>query len=93
MSVMNFCSMMRLMHKQILVHADDFPDQHLALYIGVEAVIGPFRSQDGLAGIVEVGLQGDVIGLLADKSFSSMNVLAPFDIKIAPPGKRGNVGK
>ena len=30
---------------------------------------------------------------MADKNFSSMNVLAPFDIKIAPPGKRGNVGK
>ena len=30
---------------------------------------------------------------MADKMCSSMNVLAPFDIKIAPLGKRGNVGK
>ena len=30
---------------------------------------------------------------MADKSFSSMNVLAPFDIKIAPLGKRGSIDR
>ena len=62
------------------MHADDFPDQHLAPDIGVEAVIGPFRRQDGLAGIVEVGLQVDVIGLLADKGVDGLHLGIPVGV-------------
>ena len=76
-----------LLPEDILVLIDDFTHQHLAPYIGMEAVDGKAGIHNGMALIVEVRFQVNEVGLVAYPAVDLLEFYRPLFIRSCAEGE------